>query len=33
MMWRKYYGDIEYEVNENNDDNPDDEDHYIIELE
>ena len=32
-MYNKYYSQMEGEVNENNDDNPDDEDHYIIELE
>jgi len=33
VMYDKYYSQMEGEVNENNDDNPDDEDHYIIELE
>ena len=32
-MYDKYYSQMEGEVNEDNDDNPDDEDHYIIELE
>ena len=32
-MYQKYYSQMMGEVNENNDDNPDDEDHYIIELE
>jgi len=32
-MYNKYYSQMEGEVNENKDDNPDDEDHYIIELE
>ena len=32
-MYDKYYSQMEGEVNENKDDNPDDEDHYIIELE
>ena len=33
VMYNKYYSQMMGEVNENNDDNPDDEDHYIIELE
>ena len=32
-MYDKYYSQMEGEVNEDNDTDPDDEDHYIIELE
>ena len=32
-MYQKYYSGMIGEINENNNDNPDDEDHYIIELE
>ena len=32
-MWKNYYSQMIGEVNENNDGDPDDDDHYIIELE